>query len=107
MRIAKDGTEDTGVLPFTDRAPNEFTYQLRRVVTRLLMANCARARGGAKVAISGLLVAVLFAGSALTTNRAAQAATPSFVQGTQTEITSGTTNAVPFAQANTAGNLIA
>src|SRR5262245_51848732 len=71
------------------------------------MANWARARGGAKVVISGLLVAVLFAGSALVTNRAAQAATPSFVQGASNRVTSGTANGVAFSQLNTAGNLIA
>src|SRR3954467_9863286 len=64
-------------------------------------------RARTKVAIGGLVVAVLLSGTALVTSSVAQAATPSFVQGTANEITSGTTNSVPFSQGNTAGNLIA
>ena len=71
------------------------------------MTNCRLPRARTKVAIAGLLAAVLFAGSALVTNRVAQAATPSFVQGASNEVGSGTTNSVAFSQANTAGNLIA
>jgi glucose/arabinose dehydrogenase/PKD repeat protein len=69
--------------------------------------NASPPRAKAKVAIAGLLAAILFMGSAVVSNHAAQAATPSFVQGAANEVGSGTTNAVPFAQNNTAGNLIA
>src|SRR5262245_59460322 len=59
-----------------------------------------------RLATGGLVVAVVFAGLGLATERAAQAATPSFVQGGSQSARSGRTTTLAFSQANTAGNLI-
>src|SRR5215211_8253775 len=53
----------------------------------------------------GVVVIAGALGGMLALSRA-QAATPTFVQGSAKEITSGTTNSLAFDSANTAGNLI-
>ncbi len=57
------------------------------------------------LAVAGAMVIATFA-SAASNPRPASAAVPSFVQAQAREISSGKTNSVTFASANTAGNLI-